>query len=170
MDNDFFNLKRGFATNSPNRNFDEGTGAMDWRDIGLGHSGGRPRGPKKGPGRNMGDPTKLMLSPDMSGGGSGGMSSGGMVIENKDYTFVVDPSVLPNGYSVGTGADRNLFRLNSGKAPLVITGPFTGRWLKFNPTLVRLGYHPSNQSGVVRISEPANLAGYEIPLRLLKKA
>jgi hypothetical protein len=109
---------------------------------------------------NVGDPTRLIMSPDGGGGTGGGVS----IQENKDYRFVVK---LPNGYKVGVGKDKNVYRLNSGKPKVIITGNITGKWLKFNPTLLQLGYYPTNTSGVVRITSPTNLAGYEIPLKFL---
>ena len=134
------------------------------------HSGGWHM-PKKHKGPAP-DPTHLMLAPDAGGGGSNtaGVTSTGQVLqESRDYNFVVDNSILPNGYPVGTGPDRNIYKLNSGKAALTINGAITGQWSKWNPTLVRLGYAPANISDVVKISSPTNLAGYEIPLKFLKK-
>ena len=112
------------------------------------------------------DPTRLMLSPDASQGGSGAVASvgGGTMYlqENRTYNFIVQ-----NPYVVGSALDKNFYRLNDGKSPITISGNISGQWLKFNPTLVRLGYSPTNQSGVVVISSPSNLTGYQIPLKLL---
>jgi hypothetical protein len=122
--------------------------------------------------KNIPDPTKLMLAPDAGGGGGGYVQvvSGGYDIlkENMVYNFVVNNNMLPNGYRVGSGMDKNLFQLNYGKPPVTINGQISGRWLKFNPTLVQLRYPITNKAGVVRITSPSNLVGYEIPLNFLR--
>jgi hypothetical protein len=122
----------------------------------------------------IGDPTMLILAP--TEGGSGGVVVGNGTIqkvnggtfklsENVTYNFQI---ILQNGYSVGSSLDKNAFKLNKGKATVVIKGQISGQWIKFNPTLVRLGYAITNRLGIVKITSPSNLYGYEIPLQFLK--
>jgi hypothetical protein len=158
----------GFAKRKGNfANFDEGTGAMDWTEIGL--QTGPDRGPKKPKQPNY---YHLMLAPDRgnAGGGSGHVNPILLLTDNSVHNFIVDTKVLPNGYKVGIGLDKNMFKLNSGKAPVTITGAITGTYIKYNPNLAAAHYDASNDMGIVRISAPASLAGYEIPLRVLKLA
>jgi hypothetical protein len=159
----------GFAKNKGNfANFDEGTGAMDWTEIGL--QTGSPK-PPKGP--KTPDFYRLKLAPDRgsgSGGGGGRVNPILLLADNSVNNFVVNSTMLPNGYKVGIGLDRNMFRLNSGKSPVTITGAITGTFIKYQPTLAAAGYSSANDMGIVRISAPAALAGYEIPAKVLKLA
>jgi hypothetical protein len=186
--NNFFNVRQGFS--SPNiigvptniintRNFDEGTGAMDAFNIGLQHSGFRPRPKLKAKGI-IADPTRLMLSPDASGGGGGGgivgqcwvnTVGGGTykLAENRNYDFVINNTYLPNGYKVGGILDKNQYQINKNKTPVVINGQISGKWIKFYPTLMHLGYQIKNREGVISITSPASLVGYEVPLVFVKK-
>jgi hypothetical protein len=189
---DFFNLKQGFS--NPNIigvptniihsnnfvNFDYGD--IYTPEIAQAYRQGlaMPLLPKLKAKGLVPNPKVLMLSPDASGGdGMGGIVGQGWVktvsgsdyklSENIVYNFVIDSSVLPNGYKVGGILDKNQYQINKNKSPVTINQQFSGKWIKFYPTLMHLGYQIINRWGVISITSPSNLVGYEVPLVFVKK-